>query len=114
MLGQTVFWYKPRHFRFPKVVRAVISDSRSREILLSWKLLRKRGVISSSFPYPPSSHTEKAESDDDAAIDDLWVPHDYKARCVREEDENPALQVLKDKLLVEYSDVFKEDLLPAI
>ena len=59
LLGQTVFWYKPRNMKFKKVVRVVISNSKQREILLSWKLLRKWNSIFSCFPYPPKKLLKK-------------------------------------------------------
>ena len=112
MLGQTVFWYKPRHFKFPKMVRAVISNSKHIEILLSWKLLRKWGVLTKYFSYPPSSYTEKEEEENEDSIDDLWIPHEAKIKCVREDSEDSELSKLKSRLMEEYKDVFKEEVGP--
>ena len=41
IIGQVSFWYKARRFARKKLVKALVSDTETREILLSWRTLLK-------------------------------------------------------------------------
>ena len=41
IIGQVSFWYKARRFARKKLVKALVSDTETREILLSWQTLSK-------------------------------------------------------------------------
>ena len=67
IVGQVSFYFKARRFQRKKLVKALVSDTHTREILLSWQTLLKWGIISESFPYPPghNGHNDPPEVDED-------------------------------------------------
>ena len=61
-----------------------------------------------SFPYPPPSHVEEEEEED---VDNKCDT--YQQHSVNQVKESSELADMKEKLLSEYSTVFKEDLGPS-
>ena len=55
IIGQVSFYYKPRRFKEKRLVRVLVSNTHGKEILFSWQVLFRWGVIGKNFPYPPDS-----------------------------------------------------------
>ena len=108
LVGQTSFWFKARKFSRKKLVRALVTDTNSREILISWQLMLKWGCLPKSFPYPPPHHEDGDEMDESDDTCDVSMEH-----SVHQVKESSELQAMKEQLLSKYDSVFKEDLGPS-
>ena len=51
IIGQVTFWYQARRFAKKKLVKALVSDTETREILLSADII-KVGMYSSTLSLP--------------------------------------------------------------
>ena len=75
LLGQTAFCFQASRFSKKKLIKALVTDTNSREILISWQLMLRWGCLPKTFPYPPPSHVEEEEEDDENSRCDTSPEH---------------------------------------
>ena len=74
IIGQVSFYYQPRRFSKKKLIKALVSNTPGKEMLISWQLLLKWGVITKSFPYPPDSNDSTDPDDSPHTTPENFTP----------------------------------------
>ena len=103
LTGQTTFWVDIDGLPNRRYVKVLVVRGGTQEILLSWQILKKWGVIGDTFPFPPNKSKEYNRQVSSRHSDDTLDVSSHR----RKVKPNTKLASKRKNLLKEFSDVFK-------
>jgi hypothetical protein len=119
-IGRCQFWAHIQGFNSPRRVMALVLDDSKQQVdtLISWGVLKDWGVIPPCFPLPPNKGKQRELKQKSGRVDekrgserssiDLTTKQDDTFLSQKKVDDR--FNIMKNRLLKQYSDIFKEDL----